>query len=102
MFLHMEIHSEVRFSVHVCKNDYFRFTKYEVHNSVLNHIRCMKKRVPRFLILEVLMLYCQKGSVSTSVPVLSHLAFVKFLVLWIITLVPTGESCFFPVCWFFQ
>ena len=42
-------------SVHMCMNDYLRCAKCEVHNCVHKHvIRCMKKHVPRFLILEAL------------------------------------------------
>ena len=51
------MHGEVHVSVHVCPNDYLRCTKCEVHKRVHKHvIRCIKKRVPRFLILEALTL----------------------------------------------
>ena len=59
---------EVRFRVHACPNDCLRYTKCEVHDSVCKHvIRCTKKRVPRFLILEALRLSpekFEKGSLS--------------------------------------
>ena len=49
------MHCEVQVSVHACTNDYLRCTKCEVHDRVRKHIiRCTKKRVPRFLILEAL------------------------------------------------
>ena len=42
-------------SVHACTNNYFRCTICEVHDHVRKYvIRCTKKRIPRFLILEVL------------------------------------------------
>ena len=51
--------------------------------------------------------HCLKGSFSTTIPVLSHLAFAVFLVLWIVALVTTsragcslvtGELCFSLIC----
>ena len=43
----------------------------------------------------ILMQYCQKTSFLTNIPVLSHLAFAEFLVLWIIILAPTSRpGCF--------
>ena len=40
---------------HAFTNDYLRCTKCEVHDRVCKHIiRCMKKHVPRFPILEAL------------------------------------------------
>ena len=44
---------QVHVSVYASTNDYLRCTKCEVHERVRKHdIRCTKKRVPRFLILE--------------------------------------------------
>ena len=51
-----QVHGEVHVSVHMCTNDYLRCIKCEVHGRVRrNVIRCTKKRVPRFLILEALL-----------------------------------------------
>ena len=45
-------------SVHMCTNDYLRYTEYKVHDRVTKHvIWCTKKRVLRFLILAVLLHY---------------------------------------------
>ena len=45
-------------SVYGCTNDYMRCTKCEVQDCVRKHvIRCMKKRVPRFQILEALYIW---------------------------------------------
>ena len=49
------MHNEVHVSVHECTVDYLRCTNFEVHDRVRKHvIRCTKKCVPRFLILEAL------------------------------------------------
>ena len=49
------MHSEVHISLHTCTNNYLRCTKHEVHDHVLKYaIRCTKKHVSRFLILEAL------------------------------------------------
>ena len=40
-------------SIHTCTTDYLRCAKFEVHDRIRKHvIRCTKKCVPRFLILE--------------------------------------------------
>ena len=50
-----EVDGEVHVSINACTNEYLRCTKCEMHNRVRKHaIRCTKKRVPRFLILEAL------------------------------------------------
>ena len=49
------VHNKVHMSVHSCTTNYSRFTKCGVHDHICKHvIRCKKKRVPRFLILEAL------------------------------------------------
>ena len=49
------MHSKVNFRVHACTNNYLRCMKCEVHKHEQKHvIRCMKKCVPRFLILAAL------------------------------------------------
>ena len=49
------MHGKLHVSVHACTNDNLGCTKCEVHDRVRKHvIRCTKKRVPRFLILEAL------------------------------------------------
>ena len=43
-------------SIQTCMNDYLMCVKFEVHDHVCKHaIRCTKKHVPRFLILEALL-----------------------------------------------
>ena len=50
-----QVQSKLHVSIHSCTNDYLRCTKCEVHDRVCKHvIRCMKKRVTRFLIFEAL------------------------------------------------
>ena len=49
------MHGEVHVSVHACTSDYLRCAICEVYDRVRKHvIRCTKKSVPRFLILEAL------------------------------------------------
>ena len=49
------MHGGVHISIHACTNDYLRRAKCVVHDRVhKNVIRCTKKRVSRFPILEAL------------------------------------------------
>ena len=50
-----QVYGEVHISIHACANNYLRCMKSEVHNCVCKHvIRCTRKHVSRFLILEAL------------------------------------------------
>ena len=68
IFLYLQqVHVEVHISVHACANYYLRCTKCEVHDRVRKHVmKCTKKRVPRFLILETLVV-CSTAFFSTKV-----------------------------------
>ena len=49
------VHGEVPISIHMCMSDYLRCTKCKVHNCVCKRlIWCTKKRIPRFLVFDVL------------------------------------------------
>ena len=62
-----QIDEEVHISVHACPSDYLRCTKCEVHDGVCKHIiRCTKDCVPRFLILEALVLVDQDDIAAPS------------------------------------
>ena len=59
------MHGEVHISVHACTNDYLRCTIDEVHDRVrISVIRCTKKSVPKFLILEALKFVSRRARVS--------------------------------------
>ena len=61
------MHGEVQASIRACTNNLLRCTKYEVHDRVRKHdFKCTKKRVPRFLTLEAMLVYflCKNGNPS--------------------------------------
>ena len=69
-----QVHGKVHVRVHTCTNNYLRSKKCDVHNRKHKHvIRCTKKCVPRFLILEALQL-------ATIQIQLAQLAIKKYLV----------------------
>ena len=68
-----EVHSEVYISVHTCWNNYLGCMKWEVHDHLQKHVvRCTKKQVPIFLILEAVYNWFRSFMIYKALPIFNH------------------------------